>query len=374
MSTKSLTEKELVVKANLALQRCAKEIPGMPNMAKFISAIKMRSGKGFQLGLTSVEHADWIRKDENLQIFMKNFDGGLCQSRPQTFPAVAEFVPVSFAPERQASLAEAAVDSQINAGDIASAKWIKPVQRRKPEQSTAFLIVNFATSEAAEHAYAYGIVIEGKYVQVRPLESDPRRCLKCQKYKPGHMAKDCPSPVNICGSCGGDHRGSGCTVTEQCDFWCNNCQTKGHASWDRLCPIFLSKKQQKTDRINQQYQRPPDIPGRNTRLGKSGTQKTYSNWEVSDQEDPEVADTGFLQTDENGDGSGESDDDEFRLVTSVKGKQRGTTAGRVEKRKKATQEPGQASLKSFNFFVGQRERAESRTSQTEVENAITREV
>ncbi|KAJ3473815.1 hypothetical protein NLI96_g12812 [Meripilus lineatus] len=319
VSTKSLTEKELVVKANLALQRCAKEIPGMPNMAKFISAIKMRSGKGFQLGLTSVEHADWIRKDENLQIFMKNFDGGLCQSRPQTFPAVAEFVPVSFAPERQASLAEAAVDSQINAGDIASAKWIKPVQRRKPEQSTAFLIVNFATSEAAEHAYAYGIVIEVSKIQA------------------GSYGKGLPIASKY--------------------MW---------KLWRR--PPWL--------RVygNRAYQRPPDIPGRNTRLGKSGTQKTYSNWEVSDQEDPEVADTGFLQTDENGDGSGESDDDEFRLVTSVKGKQRGTTAGRVEKRKKATQEPGQASLKSFNFFVGQRERAESRTSQTEVENAITREL
>lgn len=267
-STKSLTEKELVLKANMALKGYRRDVPKMPEGVRFVSAKKLPSGKGFQLNLATVEHADWLRKNDTLQGFLRHFDGGLCTSRPQTFGGVAEYVPISFSPDDRAALAEAAADSQMDSEDLVSARWIKPVQRRRPEQTTAFLIINFASPGAAQFAFAHGMIIEGKQVQVRELEPEPRRCLKCQKHEPGHMARDCPLKEDVCGTCGENHRTADCDVTEQEDFWCNNCQVRGHAAWDRQCPVFLLKKQQRTERLQSANQGIP-IPRPNAAAGGS---------------------------------------------------------------------------------------------------------
>ena len=83
------------------------------------------------------------------------------------------------------------------------------------------------------------MVIVGKRVWVRQMRKEPRRCLKCQSLTVKHLAEDCNQKV-ACGTCGRDHHMVECSETEREAFWCVSCNVLGHASWDRLCLVFLA--------------------------------------------------------------------------------------------------------------------------------------
>ena len=61
------------------------------------------------------------------------------------------------------------------------------------------------------------------------------------------MVCDCSAPTDICGTCAQRHCTDTCTNTA----WphCVSCGIAGHASWDRMCPVFLKKCGELNDRL-----------------------------------------------------------------------------------------------------------------------------
>jgi hypothetical protein len=64
------------------------------------------------------------------------------------------------------------------------------------------------------------------------LDREVRRCFKCQKY--GHIQLSCPSNINVCGKCSGQHRTSECSA-ESSNWKCVNCKGP-HQTGDKSCP------------------------------------------------------------------------------------------------------------------------------------------
>lgn len=161
---------------------------------------------------------------------------------------IAEFVPVGFRPDDPRELREVERESDLQPGDIESAKWMKAPANRREGQRVAHLLVNFSNPKAANDKFYEGMVIRGCKVSIRRLLPEPTRCLKCQKINPGHIAATCPHERDICGSCGGDHRTAECTVQLKAQRYCINCRRKGHAAWERDCPHFMGKLQELRER------------------------------------------------------------------------------------------------------------------------------
>jgi len=92
--------------------------------------------------------------------------------------------------------------------------------------------------EATNHAIRLGIVISGKFTWARQMQKEPRRCLKCQSLTARHLTADFNHHIT-CSTCSKEHCTAECTETIRDSFWCVNCNSLGHASWDRLCLTFL---------------------------------------------------------------------------------------------------------------------------------------
>ncbi|KAG1886670.1 hypothetical protein F4604DRAFT_1518753, partial [Suillus subluteus] len=90
-------------------------------------------------------------------------------------------------------------------------------------------------------AIRFGLTVEGKKVYARKLLPEPTRCLKCHVFDGGHIAAECNQVDDACGTCGAQHRTSACKVEDPGLYHCINCDTKGHASWSRDCPVFIRK-------------------------------------------------------------------------------------------------------------------------------------
>ncbi|KAG2071128.1 hypothetical protein BDR04DRAFT_1016850, partial [Suillus decipiens] len=85
------------------------------------------------------------------------------------------------------------------------------------------------------HILKEGICINAHHYTINKDKKEPLHCAKCQKF--GHMAHNCSSPHNICGTCSGHH------WTTQCNSFytecCVNCKSKTHTSWSHKCPEFI---------------------------------------------------------------------------------------------------------------------------------------
>jgi len=62
-------------------------------------------------------------------------------------------------------------------------------------------------------------------------KKETRRWLKCQIMGYNHLAAECNKPT-ACGTCSKEHQTTDCSEADQTKFWCANCKTHGHASWD----------------------------------------------------------------------------------------------------------------------------------------------
>jgi len=154
---------------------------------------------------------------------------------------LVENVPISFVPENRYALADIEKKAGLKPGSIAKARYIKPESRRRQGQRTAHTVSTFKTKEDANQAIKFGLSVESKKVYGRNLIQEPTRCLKCHLLEGTHIAAECPQEQDICGSCGGPHRTSACSITDPNEYHCKNCDVKGHAAWSRDCPTFKKK-------------------------------------------------------------------------------------------------------------------------------------
>lgn len=236
-----LTELELVAKANLTLDCMGLEATDRPEGTEFVSVRRLANG-GVVYDLTSSAAAEWLRREDVRKAFLHHF-GSASTMKDRAYYIIGEYAPTSFNPDALGALERIEKHSGLKTGTFYHVHWLKPVGRRSDSQTSAHLIMGCLSAEGANLAIRNGLVIEGKKISARKLMQDPKRCLKCQAIGKNHMAANCPNPTDICGTCGDNHRTVSCNVRigELGKYRCVNCNSTGHAAWDRLCPTFLAK-------------------------------------------------------------------------------------------------------------------------------------
>ena len=83
-------------------------------------------------------------------------------------------------------------ENDLLVNTICSIRWIKPLERRAPNQCTAHMIIDFFRLAEANLAIKNGLLTLGKRCSSRKLLPEPTRCMKCQSFG-GHYAKECKS-------------------------------------------------------------------------------------------------------------------------------------------------------------------------------------
>ena len=118
--------------------------------------------------------------------------------------------------------------------EIIKAKWIKPIGRRRPDQTHAFVIITLSSADSANILIRDRMNICNVRVRPKKQKAEPVQCMKCRKW--GHFASDCQADKDTCGTCGDSHRTNACTNKGK--IYCVSCGDKSHPSWDRTCPEF----------------------------------------------------------------------------------------------------------------------------------------
>jgi hypothetical protein len=234
-----LTEKELVTKAQLAVQLLAGTDLEIPDNIDFLHA-RRTAGGGVVLVMKTEEAAEWLRSEKVMPRFAREL-GGMTTAAPTLCMVIAEYVPVAFNPETKYALESVERDSGLAAGAIREARYLKKIERRAQGQRVAHVMVGLISPEQANIAIRKGLVIEGKKVAARRHRMDPKRCMKCQGIGVNHNAAACKSIHDVCARCAEMHRTDECLVSDFADFKCANCKTKGHGAADRDCPAFKEK-------------------------------------------------------------------------------------------------------------------------------------
>ncbi|KAF8593620.1 hypothetical protein BDV93DRAFT_422241, partial [Ceratobasidium sp. AG-I] len=80
--------------------------------------------------------------------FEKGFGDVSCKG--QGAQVLLQCAPVTFEPENPLALRHLEMENQLCAGDILSAKWVKPVHRRTPNQKQAVLRLDLRSQELAD--------------------------------------------------------------------------------------------------------------------------------------------------------------------------------------------------------------------------------
>jgi len=226
--SKSLTE--LTSKANKAIS--AVEDSGKPKDIKVQTLFKTRQG-ALVLTLESKEAVAWIKQPEIEIAFTAAFAEG-SHIAERSYSLIAPSVPILFDPKDDKHLREVEEANGLRTKEIVKAKWIKPIGRRRPDQTRAFAIITLSSADSANILIRDGMNICNARVRPTKQKAKPVQCMKCRKW--GHFASDCQADKDTCGTCGDLHRTNACTNKGK--VYCVSCGNKSHSSWDRACPEF----------------------------------------------------------------------------------------------------------------------------------------
>ncbi|KAE9391310.1 hypothetical protein BT96DRAFT_775672, partial [Gymnopus androsaceus JB14] len=154
------------------------------------------------------------------------------------YEVVVQMVPVSEELDEDNVLRLIETDNSLQGGSILRACWIKPPERRKTNQKVAHAIFTFNSPETANHILQNGVIVQNKSLETHKSLSDPKQCLKCQRF--GHFARECKHSGDVCARCAEPHQTSTCTAPIE-ELKCVLCERRGHAASDRNCPVFTRR-------------------------------------------------------------------------------------------------------------------------------------
>lgn len=196
---------------------------------------RLRNG-GLIVELDNENLAGWLKGPTGRILLESHLDSTAC-IRDRTFSIVIQFLLITYEIERDDFPRHIEAENHLPPNSIASIRWIKPPQRRTREQRTAFALLQVKDVETANNILKEGICIDAHRYAVNKDHKEPLRCAKCQKF--GHMARNCSSPHDICGTCSGRHRTAQCNAFRtEC---CVSCKSQSHTSWSRKCPEFIRR-------------------------------------------------------------------------------------------------------------------------------------
>jgi hypothetical protein len=234
LSFKSLME--IKSKADKAISELANE-PDRPEGAA-IEAVSNPRSKTVLLQLNSKEAAEWLRDPSIETKFTASFakDSFFID---RTYSIIVPRTPITFDPKSETHLREAEEVNNINPNSIRKARWIKPVNRRREGQTHAYAILTLTSPSTANQLIRKGITICGIKTMPSKLKQEPIQCLRCRGW--GHIAAQCLSTYDICGSCGEEHNTKDCNNPHR--RFCTSCRADTHASWDRGCPESIRRRE-----------------------------------------------------------------------------------------------------------------------------------
>ena len=246
VSAVQLTEQELIQKAMLALELMSGAGHQHPDGMRFLTVKRLRHG-GLLYELNTKEAASWLQRPENMKPFTNQF-GHDASIAAKHYACLLRNAPVYLQPDNPRDLRELESVNGWEPKELIAAHWIKPIDKRRKGQQHAHLILKFTTPQRANAAIMHGMAVHGRHLPVEKLRKEARRCLRCQRIEPGHLARECHWDIDICGTCGQDHATRDCTTGM---LHCVNCDTDGHASWSRMCPAFVeaSRKIQNANKL-----------------------------------------------------------------------------------------------------------------------------
>lgn len=163
-SLNDLSEKDLVVKANTALDLMGWKGSDKLHNTAFVVARKLRSGC-ILFHMNSQKAAAWLHTADIKKAFMDHFDG-TSNMQDKLHYVIAEFVLVTY--DAGVSYAHTGLEeaNHFTDGIIGFSKYIKPLHLRSLNQRVAHLTIGFRTHNDANRAIQGGLYIEGKHVTI----------------------------------------------------------------------------------------------------------------------------------------------------------------------------------------------------------------
>jgi len=225
---KSLTD--LADKANEVISEI--EDSGKPKDIKVETLFKTHR-QALVLVLNSKDAATWISNPEIEIAFTKAFSEG-SHITARKYNLIVPRIPITFDPKDKKHLHEVEEANGLRPNEITKARWIKPTERRRLDQTHAYAIMTLSSVDSANRLIRDGMNICNARVRPTKQKREPVQCMKCRKW--GHYVCECPADTDTCGTCGEPHRTNTCPNKEK--IFCVSCGDKSHTSWDRTCPEF----------------------------------------------------------------------------------------------------------------------------------------
>jgi hypothetical protein len=234
VNTLSKSLSVLVEQANTAIDSLVGS-DDKPDDAKVVAVLKTR-GDALLLTFNSKAACGWVRRADNISVFTEAFVKNSFV-RQRRYNLVVPRVPLTFNPEDLKHLRELEETNGLAKYSLYKAKWIKPAERRRPDQLYAYLMLTTLDVGAANAIIRDGLFICNARVRPTKQKQEPMQCMKCRKW--GHFAATCTAEEDTCGSCGEAHRTAACTAIGK--VHCVSCKDDSHPSRDRRCPEFLRR-------------------------------------------------------------------------------------------------------------------------------------
>ena len=204
-----------------------------------LRTLKLLKNGGILLEFLDKNAIEWLKPNERRNS-LAAATGGSLRIKDRLFNVVVQFVPISTTIEDDETLRIIEEDSKILKDSIASAKWIKPVNKRSPFQRFAHAIFSISSPVIANQIIKQGIYVNRECLRAYKDKKEPLRCLKCQEW--GHIARTCKAQIDTCGTCADNHRSSTCPSEKP--PYCVSCKSTDHPSSSRKCPEFIRKCQE----------------------------------------------------------------------------------------------------------------------------------
>ena len=205
------------------------------NNAGIRTVTALRNGN-ILLELTTAEGAEWLRKDLNVKDFLSRFAPEATIIR-RNYPVILRFVLTSFTPKLSDSLRGLEIDWNLDPNSLVAASWVKNPIKRGSQQTVASVKLNCVDAKTANKILISTLRINGRQIAANKDVKVPSVCNKCQTY--GHYARDCEATQDRCALCSGEHRTEACPNPN--NLRCTPCDSEGHRTGDRLCPIYLKR-------------------------------------------------------------------------------------------------------------------------------------